>query len=42
VDFFSTPGHPTGTYTSPSPQTAEEKAEFGSSRHARWFGVAAD
>jgi sulfide:quinone oxidoreductase len=42
VDFFSTPGHPTGTFTSPSPQTAEEKAEFATSRHARWFGIVAD
>jgi len=38
VDFFSTPGHPTGTFTEPSIQTAAEKAEFGSSRAARWFG----
>lgn len=39
VDFFSTPGHPTGTFTAPSPETAAEKAEFGSSRRARWFGA---
>ena len=38
VDFFSTPGHPTGTFTEPSEATAAEKAEFGSSRRARWFG----
>ena len=38
VDFFSTPGHPTGTFTAPSAETAAEKAEFGSSRRARWFG----
>ena len=38
VDFFSTPGRPTGTYTPPSIQTAEEKAEFRRSRSARWFG----
>jgi len=38
VDFFSTPGHPTGTFTAPSLLTAEEKATFGSSRAARWFG----
>jgi sulfide:quinone oxidoreductase len=38
VDFFSTPGHPTGTFTAPSPQTAAEKDEFGRSRRARWFG----
>jgi hypothetical protein len=39
VDFFSTPGHPTGTFTPPSIQMAEDKAEFGTSRHARWFGI---
>jgi sulfide:quinone oxidoreductase len=38
VDFFSTPGRPTGTYTAPSIQTAEEKAEFKRSRSVRWFG----
>ncbi len=38
VDFFSTPGQPTGTFTAPSAETAAEKAEFGSSRRARWFG----
>jgi sulfide:quinone oxidoreductase len=42
VDFFSTPGHPTGTFTPPSTRTAQEKAEFGASRRARWFGVAPD
>ncbi|HSW42966.1 MAG TPA: NAD(P)/FAD-dependent oxidoreductase, partial [Patescibacteria group bacterium] len=42
VDFFSTPGHPTGTFTSPSAQTAAEKVEFGTSRRARWFGRSAD
>jgi sulfide:quinone oxidoreductase len=42
VDFFSTPGHPTGTFTPPSAQTAAEKVEFGSSRRARWFGRAGD
>ncbi len=36
VDFFSTPG-PTGTFTAPSAQTAEEKAMFGASRRTRWF-----
>jgi len=41
VDFFSTPGHPTGTYTAPSARTAQEKVEFGTSRHARWFGLGA-
>ncbi|MEX0985777.1 MAG: FAD-dependent oxidoreductase [Actinomycetota bacterium] len=39
VDFFSTPGHPTGMFTSPSVQTASEKAEFASTRAARWFGA---
>jgi sulfide:quinone oxidoreductase len=39
VDFFSTPGHPTGTFTEPSPEMAAEKAVFGSERHARWFGL---
>jgi sulfide:quinone oxidoreductase len=38
VDFFSTPGHPTGSFTEPSEAMAVEKAEFGSSRRARWFG----
>jgi sulfide:quinone oxidoreductase len=37
VDFFSTPGHPVGTFISPSLQTAEEKATFVTSRRARWF-----
>jgi sulfide:quinone oxidoreductase len=39
VDFYSTPGHPTGTYVPPSPETAAEKADFASSRRARWFGT---
>ena len=39
VDFFSTPGHPTGLFTPPSLETAEEKAAYGSSRAARWFGA---
>ena len=38
VDFFSTPGKPTGTFTIPSLQTKAEKAEFSSTRRARWFG----
>jgi len=38
VDFFSTPGRPTGTFTPPSPATAVEKAAFGAGRRARWFG----
>jgi sulfide:quinone oxidoreductase len=42
VDFFSTPGHPTGTFTAPSAQLADDKVRFGTSRHARWFGVAGD
>ena len=42
VDFFSTPGHPSGTFTAPSAQTATEKAEFATSRQARWFGLAPD
>lgn len=40
VDFFSTPGRPTGSFTAPSVETAEEKVEFGASRCARWFGGA--
>jgi sulfide:quinone oxidoreductase len=39
VDFFSTPGHPTGTFTAPSQETAAEKAEWAASRRARWFGA---
>ena len=39
VDFFSTPGKPTGTFTVPSPQTTAEKAEFATTRRARWFGA---
>ena len=38
VDFFSTPGRPTGSFTPPSPATAVEKASFGAGRRARWFG----
>lgn len=38
VDFFSTPGRPTGTFTAPSVQTAAEKADFAASRASRWFG----
>ena len=41
VDFFSTPGHPTGTFTGPSVETAAEKAAFGTERHVRWFGLGA-
>lgn len=38
VDFFSTPGRPTGTFSEPSTALAAEKAGFGSSRRRRWFG----
>lgn len=38
VDFFSTPGHPTGTFTAPSPQTTAEKLAFSATRRGRWFG----
>ena len=40
VDFFSTPGRPTGTFTPPSPETAAEKRGFGAERRSRWFGQA--
>ena len=39
VDFFSTPGLPTGAFVAPSAATAAEKADFASSRRARWFGA---
>jgi sulfide:quinone oxidoreductase len=39
VDFFSTPGHPTGTFVAPSSELTAEKADFGASRAARWFGA---
>jgi sulfide:quinone oxidoreductase len=38
VDFFSIPGHPTGTFTEPSEAVAAEKVDFGVTRRARWFG----
>jgi sulfide:quinone oxidoreductase len=38
VDFFATPGHPAGTFSPPSREVAEEKADFAPSRRARWFG----
>jgi sulfide:quinone oxidoreductase len=38
VDFYSTPGQPSGTFVSPSAETAAEKSGFASSRSARWFG----
>jgi sulfide:quinone oxidoreductase len=39
VDFFSTPGRPTGTFIEPSPATTAEKVAFASTRSARWFGT---
>jgi sulfide:quinone oxidoreductase len=39
VDFFSTPGRPTGTFVAPSAATTAEKADFVTSRRARWFGA---
>jgi sulfide:quinone oxidoreductase len=39
VDFFSGPG-PTGTFQAPSVELVAEKEQFGSSRRARWFGIA--
>ena len=38
VDFFSTPGHAKGTFTEPSAATTAEKADFATTRRARWFG----
>jgi sulfide:quinone oxidoreductase len=38
VDFYSTPGTPTGVFVAPSEETAAEKADFASSRRVRWFG----
>ena len=38
VDFYSTPGQPTGTFVAPSAETAAEKAGFASIRRTRWFG----
>ncbi len=40
VDFFSTPGHPTGVFTEPTAAMAAAKVEFGESRHRRWFALA--
>jgi sulfide:quinone oxidoreductase len=37
VDFFSGP-KPTGSFHPPSPSLVAQKAEFGASRAARWFG----
>ena len=39
VDFFSGPS-PTGTFREPSTELVLEKDRFGSSRRARWFGLA--
>ena len=39
VDFYSTPGQPSGVFVAPSAETAAEKAGFASSRSARWFGT---
>jgi sulfide:quinone oxidoreductase len=38
VDFLSGP-KPTGTHYPPSADVVAEKAEFGASRRARWFGL---
>jgi sulfide:quinone oxidoreductase len=38
VDFFSTPGHPTGVFTPPSAALVADKEAFGTARRARWFG----
>jgi sulfide:quinone oxidoreductase len=38
IDFLSGPTR-TGTFHPPSPALAAEKAHFGSSRKARWFGT---
>lgn len=39
VDFFSSPGRPSGTFTVPSEQTADEKAEWAAALRTRWFGA---
>jgi sulfide:quinone oxidoreductase len=38
VNFLSAP-KPTGTFTAPSLKLVEDKAEFATSRRARWFGL---
>ena len=38
VDFFSGE-RPTGTFDAPSKELAAQKAQFGVSRRARWFGL---
>jgi sulfide:quinone oxidoreductase len=40
VDFFSGES-PTGTFQAPSAEFVAEKARFGSTRRARWFGIEA-
>jgi sulfide:quinone oxidoreductase len=40
VDMFSAAG-PSGTFREPSTEFVAEKAEFGASRRARWFGIEA-
>ena len=37
VNFLSAP-KPTGTFDEPSQQLVADKAEFATSRYARWFG----
>jgi sulfide:quinone oxidoreductase len=38
VDFLSGP-RPTGTFSAPSAQLVADKARFGATRRARWFGL---
>ena len=38
VDFYSTPGEPSGVFVAPTDRTAAEKADLAPSRRARWFG----
>jgi sulfide:quinone oxidoreductase len=38
IDFLTGP-EPTGTFREPSVALAAEKAQFGASRKARWFGA---
>ena len=39
VDFFSTPGRPSGSFVPPSEATTQEKVEFAASRRRRWLGA---
>ena len=39
VEFLGGGAGPTGTFAPPSTEIAAEKAEFGASRRARWFGT---